>query len=257
MQKLTCLILAVTFIFNSGCITTPSYEDKTLDLPKTASGLSSQMAGSAKVDSLIYLPSKLPLETFFSKLKKGEFTQALKKVDLNYKPTNANNEALTQLIEHDFIPVYVEFTNTGTKTMTLREGHFWLTDGEHRFQAINSTELPLRFKKINGPAITANVINTSVLVVGVAALLVAIAVVSSNGGNSGGLSGLFGGDPFVMNDMYLTTRVDYKNYLISKKELAPGETKKGILFFSVKDVSDLEDLKLNYQDLLAASIPGR
>lgn len=249
-RKFILLALASSLTLNSGCIHTSSRETKSLELPQNQ-GHSEQVFGNLKIASTVYLPTKLPLKDFFTRMKNGEFTQAFKKIDLNYKQSNINDEVLADILEAGFIPVYVQIENTGSEAVSLNEKNFILDNGPSQIKAYYAEALPKEFKKFNPKALAANVVNTGIVVIGFTALIVAMLVAESR--SSGALSfpkysgpDLDDNQKQVFNSTTKTTQVDYKDYLITSSELKPGEIKKGLLFFNLKSTLELDDYQLRF-----------
>lgn len=244
MKKWIYYFIISSIVFNTGCIHTSSFHKESIEL-SDAKPNQNQYFEKIKVQSLIYTPEKLPLEDFFSRLKKGEFVNAFKKMDLNYESSNANNKALKKMIDRGYIPVYVEFLNEGAEPVTLSEKFFKLSDGSFQKSAIPQQELPNYFKNIDPNAIAANVFNTGAVIVGFAAMM-AVFVMAKGGGEGGtGLPSSLNGE--VYNNIKHTTKIDYQDYLISEKTINPGEAQKGLLIFRLDESEEKENLKLIFE----------
>lgn len=250
-------------LFHSGCIHTSSHEYRNIEIP-SRKGLSEQNFGEVKVDSAIYLPSKFPLTDFFSRLKKGEFTDAFKRIDLEYKQSTINDKVLEQIIDSGFIPVYVEIKNQGKKPIHIDEKSFALTNiangtngtngtnGKQEIKAFYSETLPREFTKFNTSAAAANVINTGIVIVGFAAVLAGMLIITS-ASSAGSLSfpnfhpNGNSSDIKVYNDTTTVTKVNYNSFLITSSVLNPGESKNGLLFFYTQDLVGIHEFKLIFQ----------
>jgi len=211
--------------------------------------------GDLEFDHLIYTPSKLPLEDFFSRMMNGEFAEALKRIDLRYKPAESDNAAIQTLLDAGIVPVYVRVTNSGSKPMKFDPESLQLADDTDRFAAIAAKNLPRTFKQLNPKAVGANVANTVIVfaaAVGVMVVIAAVVVASSKGG-VGGHVGNFGdipggsssgSDSSIYNSVHQTVAISYQNLLLPAVELAPGATTKGLVFFRVPTKIDRSDLRL-------------
>jgi len=231
-RRSIAVLVVICQIFNSGCIHTADHETKNIELPQTQEDLSVKNFGNVEIRSAIYLPSKLPLSDFFSRVRRGELSEAFKKMDLNYRPSHSQNKALEDIVESGFIPVYVEIKNQGDESLSFDEKNFTIIDHQREIKAFYSESLPREFKKFSTSAAAANVVNTGIVIVGFAAVLFAMIFIEKN--SSGGdphLPNTGGSSPQIYNSTIKTTHVDYKNYLLSAATLKPGESKKGLLFF--------------------------
>jgi hypothetical protein len=244
------LLLAASLALNTGCIHTPTVEYKTVGSPNF-SALVDHKFGDLETKSIIYLPSKLPLGDFFSRLARGEFSDAFKQLDLNYRESNTNDRALMDVIDEGFIPVYVDIGNQGLSPAEISEKNFALTNGRTQIKAIEAAAVPKEIKRFSPEAMAADVFNVGAVVVGMAALLVALIAIASscNGCNFSGLqipsdSGGGSGDSVVINDVVKTTKIDYQSFLLSATILAPGQSIGGILLFHVGRKAGLDGYKL-------------
>jgi len=255
LRKSLVWSLSLIFVFDSGCIHTPTLEHKMVQAPVPAVFFAEAKSGDLKTSSVVYLPSKLPLEDFFTRMGHGEFSAAFKKFDLNYRASNTNDEALRELIRNGFVPVYVLIENRGTTPMIISEKNFVLTDGVARMHAIAAHDVPIELTKFSPEAFAANTFNIGVVVVGMTALVVALAVIATNcqGNCYSGLSNLdFHGpgsssssdDPPVLNDLTKITVIDYNSYLLSMKPLQPGEKAEGLLLFHMKNGAGWNEYRL-------------
>lgn len=247
-RKAISFLLMICQVLSSGCIHTPDYETKNMELPRIQEDLSVKAFGDAKIRNAIYLPSKLPLADFFSRVRRGEFTTAFKKIDLNYRSSNTNDEVLENIIESGFIPVYVEIKNQGQIPLIFNEKNFTVVTDQKETKAFYAESLPQEFKKFNSSAAAANVINTGIVIVGFAAVLGAMIFIQNNssGGESPHPPNTGNESQRIYNNITKTTHVDYKSYLISATTLKPGESKSGLLFFYVGDVVGIDNTQLIY-----------
>lgn len=251
-SKLVISLWLVLSLLNSSCIHTQSHEYKEIKNPNASTPpLMTKQFGDLQLRSVVYVPSKFPLSNFFTRLKKGEFTDAFKRLDLNYKQSNVNDEALAQIIDHGFIPAYVEVQNLGKESVILDEKNFFLSNGKNQIKGFYSEHLPKEFKEFSPAAVGANVINTGVVIVGFVAILAAFVVVASSSSSGNPDFSFLGKDKDqvntndgVYNDINTTTKVDYKNLLLTKTEIKPGETMRGLLFFNFENYIDIHEHEL-------------
>lgn len=250
------LMLATSMAYSTGCIHINSRETAKVEIDEDAAG-NMLRAGGLKIESLVYTPAKLPLEDFFARLSAGEFTQALREIDLRYQPSKTDNQALQELLAAGLVPVYVRVSNEGRKPVSYRESAFYLTDGASHYPPIASAELPHEFEHFSPVALGVNVYNTGVVVVGVAAMMCVL--VLTKGPSLGGFV-----DPFdaprgsrkrddtgsnnqrskIYNDTTKTTKVDYKDYLLTASTLPPNGSSKGLLFFHLPGGANLDRMAL-------------
>lgn len=235
--RLLPLLMAFQF-FNSGCVHTSSIEKREIEQP-TYSTLDTQQYDKIQVRSVVYLPSKFPLEDFFRRMTKGEFTEAFKKIDLDYKASNTSDRALQEIIDAGFVPAYVEVKNQGPNAINIDEKDFILTNGKEEIPAFRSEFLPNEFAKFNPEAAAANVVNMGVVVVGFAAVTVAFFLLAQSSSSGSGPApespfGWFQNDE-IFNDTTKITKVNYRSYLISPSQIETGQTRSGLLFFNLKN----------------------
>lgn len=237
------LISAVMFL-NAGCIHLPSAETKTV-APETSGAFTLNETPQYLIESLVYQPEKFPLDDFFIRLKKGEFVEAFKAIHLSYRPSNTQNQALKELIAAGYTPVYVKFTNKTEREMSFDESYFRLIAAGERYAPLSVRSLPSEFSHFSFQSTAANVYNVTVVVVATVVLMVAIVGLATAGGgggggnwgdlfsssNNGGRSGRSENE--VLNDVTIETKIDYRDHLIKKTTLQPGEKVQGLLFFKV------------------------
>jgi hypothetical protein len=245
LRKCMPWTLTLILLFDFGCIHTPVLEHKMVQKPAPSVFFTEVANENLKTASVVYLPSKLPLEDFFTRLSYGEFSQAFKKFDLNYRGSNTNDGALRELIRNGFIPVYVQVENRGAKPLLISENNFVLTDGVARVHAINAADVPMEITKFSPEALAANTFNVGVVVVGMAALVVALVAIAGSCNGACNFNG-FGntpdfqsspasGDSMVLNGLTKTTVIDYNAYLLSQKPLEPGHKTEGLLLFHMRN----------------------
>jgi hypothetical protein len=235
------LLVSLSLIFNASCVHVASSEIKRVEEPSDK-GLTTLRIDGTKVDYLVYHPSQLPLNDFFSRLKRGDYKEAFKKIDLRYRPKNYSDEVMTELLDEGFVPVYVKVKNEGAAPVSFDEKSFTLKYNGSEKKAFYSEYLPKEFEHFNPKAVAANVYNGTLVIVGFAAVLAVVIMGHGNmpsipGGSSSGSGGGGGSGEDIYNNVSKKVRVDYKNYLISKTELKPGEEAKGLLFFNIENDS--------------------
>ena len=258
MTKLIQLFLVLSFFLNSSCIHVSSTEHKTLEL-KSRKDLQ-QIAGptNLRIYSLIYTQSVFPLETFLKKLIAGDFNDAVRKVNLFYKPSNVDNQLISELIEDGLVPVYVKIENTSGIPVEINEKNFLIDDDGQPVAALNSREIPRAFTRFNSRAVAANAYNIGAVAIVYVGVLVAIGIVSSQSGSSTNLGYLGSSasgsssksssdesDNKIINRTQKTTVIDYQNYLLSERTLEPYSSFEGLLFFRIK--SKNSELKIAYK----------
>lgn len=242
------LLLAILAALN-GCVSVRDQENKAVDAGRVAESrlrevFTVEQAGSLRIQALVYHPKRLPLEDFFRNLASGRYEKAFKSNRFR-SPAATDDEALRILIKAGLIPVLVDATNVGkdpvdasSLTLTL-EGA-----GAEALTPIPGAQLPYEFEKLNPKAIAANAYNTTVVVVGYATLVAALAVAAiapcaQSRCDAGPLMDAMGRfaaalDPHegpVLNHIHKTTVVEYGDLLWKPRPLAPGQTATGLLFF--------------------------
>lgn len=231
-------ILGFTLFVNAGCIHLPPAETKTV-APETSGPFTLNENRQYRIESMAYKREKYPLDDFLRRLKKGEFVEAFKAIHLNYQPSNTQNQALKELIEAGYTPVFVRFTNKTESEMNFDESYFKLIAENQRYSALSVKTLPREFSHFSFQSTVANVYNVTVVVVATLVLFAALgALRASPQGNWDGLFSDFsdGGrhsqqSSNILNDVTIETKIDYRNHLIKKTVLGPGETTQGLLFF--------------------------
>ncbi len=110
---------------------------------------------------------------------------------------------------------------------------FILHSGDQQFSALNETQLPNEFTRINPAAIGANVANAVILVALVVIVIAAAAATRGHfsSGGSGNQSQASGGPLF--NRMEKTTTVAYNDYLLKMQQLLPDQEAMGLVFFKL------------------------
>lgn len=240
-------LLTFVHLSNLGCIHTQSHERAAIEIPESQ-GIEMQAIANLEIGSIVYRPSKLPLSDFFARLSRGEFKEAFQKIDLDYKQSNANDRAMIELIEHGYIPVYVQIRNLGSSSVSFDEKNFSLVSDGNQVKAFYSDQLPYEFKSFSPKAVAANVYNVGLVVIGFVAVVAAMAIVAgaSHGGTPGwpdsGLDGLK--DMRAINDTDRTTTIEYKHYLIHASQVNPQGTTSGLLFFKVDNLAGIHNYKL-------------
>jgi hypothetical protein len=249
------LFLCISLFFNGGCIHPSAIEDKSLNLSGTDKTPESRVAHSTlQIESIVYSQTKWPLTDFFERLMDGEFRDSIAKVDLRYTPSNTQNEILRELIDDGFIPVFVNIKNTSSIPIKISESQFYLESDSSHIPAIAADRVPRMFKRFSPEAVAASVYNVGVVVVTSAVLLAALVAIAKD--NNGFNQMYFGDMPAlsgpqnstVINDPEKTTKINYRNYLISKREIPPYSEVQGLLFFFNSAKRDSRVLHLGFED---------
>lgn len=229
---------------NTSCIHTKKYEDKDVSLNQSTSEFYHKITyPNVEIQNVVYSKTKYPLSDFFEKLMEGEYNESIKKIDLDFKPTNTNNDIMHDLLDRRIIPAYVSIKNTSTQDIMISYKQFYLKNSHSSYQAFNPEYLPTEIKKTSPEAIAANIYNVTIGVTVTIVLLLSIA--SATGGSVPNAGGLL--DFPIYNDTEKVTRIDYKNYLINEKVIKPNEQVYGLVFFSLKKVKSPHDFKLDYR----------
>lgn len=246
-------LVTCIYILNLGCIHTQSHERAAIEIPESQ-GVEMQVIANLEIGSLVYRPSKLPLSDFFSRISRGDFREAFQKLDFDYKQSNATDKAMIELIEHGYIPAYVQIKNLGSSPVSFDEKNFSLVSEVDQVKAFYSDQLPYEFKSFNPKAVAANVYNVGLVVIGFVGVVAAMAIVMAAGHGSPELSGLGGFDGLkdmkAINDTDRTTSIEYKNYLIHATQLKPQGTTSGLLFFKVDNLTGIHNYKLVFSNYI-------
>lgn len=245
LAALACFLL----ILNSACIHVPSHEAKSISIEKINPGaLVSKSYGDTEISHMIYKPSKWPLESFFTRLEKGEFAKAFHDIDFDYRSSNVDNKALEELINHGLIPVLVKIKNNSLQTLTLDEKQFHLKSKTKSYASLSPRDLPREFSSFNTEAAAANIANVTGIVIAVVGVLVAVTVLSHDHGDHGQSLVYMGdsSDSTVINDTELHTEIHYQDYLVKRSEILPGQSFEGLVFFKVDSRDELQDFTLSW-----------
>jgi hypothetical protein len=247
--KVYRFFLCFVFFLNTSCIHTASSETKSVEIEKTITdSVDILKVDNLQIRSKVYSDEKYPLSDFFNKLLRGDFKESFKKANLNYKPSNTKNEMLRNLLSSGLVPVYVSIKNTSSQNRTISYEQFSLSDDRETYQSLNPVNLPKQIRQFSPAAAASNVYNVTVVATVTLMLLVLIAY-APNGIQGGGGSGNFFDEP-ILNETQKTTRIDYKNYVIGKKTLAPNEELSGLLFFNLESMQDTSDFKIKFGETL-------
>ena len=251
MKRFIPLTLVFILFFNSSCIHVASTEHTTLEL-KTQKPLQEVKGPSnLRINSVVFTETVYPLETFLKKLLAGDFNEAIRKVNLTYKPSNVDNRLLSELIQEGLVPVYVKIENNSADPVEINEMNFFISDDANQVSALTPQEIPQAFTRFNSKAVVANAYNIGVVAVVYIGVLVAIGVVTQHGGGyHPGYSGSSGSafseaNEMIINPVSKTTVIDYQHYLIGEKVVQPNSSIEGLLFFRFK--AQHSDLKLAYK----------
>ncbi len=188
------------------------------------------------MESLIYRPAELPLEAFFRRLAKGDFEKALRSIRLRYEPSSHDGKAMKAIISAGFVPVLVRARNAGPTAAGVEPAALTLKSPEGDLSAIPEGDLPRELESVHWPSVAANMYNTTVVVVGYAAVLAAVAVTAYYSGAAlpAELASLHPAEVRVWNPVKKVLDLDYRDFLYRGGPLQPGETRQGLLFFRLR-----------------------
>jgi hypothetical protein len=264
-EKIFMIFMCVALGLNSGCGHFQPVDSRTVEQPKNPA-FQQQESKGLLIRSVVYIPSKLPLNDFFSRLRHGEFNEAFRKLDIRYHSSNTGNEATKQLIAAGFIPVYVEIKNTGSTPVSVNERSFVLDNGKLKVSALLSGDVPREFHSggvAAGPKAKASVGDIAAAVVGMAALLAAFVIVmvplaalcqghcdfsgwqsSPKATGSGSPAHADSQEDSTAKDFARRTKIVYNSQLLADTRINPGESAQGLLLFHMDRQDGLEDYKL-------------
>lgn len=262
MKKLIHAFLPFAFVLNSSCVHTRSREHVEVQpiAATNADGVISKVrVDGTTLDYVIYRSSELPLHDFFFHLKRGDYKTAFRKMKLNYRPANYEDDVLNELLSAGFVPTYVKVKNDGTTPLQFDEKSFALSYTDTTTKAFFADQLPREFKRFSPKAAVANAYNTAVVVVGFAAVLAAVMVMPM--ARNPELAPAFGSKPIdsdstIYNDIHTTVYVDYKKLLISKVTLNSGEETKGLLFFHTGSADLPSEIELTFTPGIEPAAPA-
>lgn len=248
------LFLVFLVIWSEACIHTPrSYRERMVPAALAGKPDRSLISGSAQIHGLVYSQAELPLSDFFRRLSEGEFTEALKSFNLSYRPSNIYSSLVSDLIDRGTIPVYIEIKNIGAEPLRISERNFVLKHKEKRILALAADQVPNEIKSFSPQAALANTYNTVIVTLAVLTILLLLGASGGNhwpangpAGAPGGISTSKSSESVIWNDTYPSTYIDYRDYLFSRSEIAPGEVRKGLIFFNYKHFSQEDELELLY-----------
>lgn len=239
-------LICITLIFNTSCIHTKSNEIKQVELEKEKNTFTNTLLlKNLEIKSIVYSETKFPLSDFFNRLMEGEFKESIKQANLNFKPSNTENEIMHDLLGNGIVPAHVFIKNVSNNEIKLSFKQFYLSNGNERHVAFNPDYLPNEIKQFSPTAVAANVYNFTVVVTitfMIALLLSPISHYSS--GPYGG--GYHKKKDDIFNETDKTIRIDYKNYVISEKILRPGEETNGLIFFNLKKLKNPHNYYLEF-----------
>ena len=252
-------LLILIFILNSSCVHLNSTDYQAVDLE--SSKVSNQQTitfDKLQIENLVYTENVYPLEESLRKLVAGDFDEVLNNIDFKYKPSNTDNKIILELLKEGLVPVYVNVKNTGSEPAKISEKNFYISGGAEHVQAMNLKNVPRSFKRFNAKAIAVNAYNISVVVVGTVVALAMLGIIfkggsfpsgiGSGGSSKGRYSSSGGGAQdknTVINDTQITTKIDYRKYLISEQTIEPNQSIQGLLFFRVSPASSKFSLKFH------------
>lgn len=238
------IMLSAILILTSSCSISQVRETETISFANVnTSKLQKKTSGDISYSEFIYSPSKWPLEDFISGLSSGRFDEAIRNLDISYRPSNVDNELMLNLIKNGFIPVYVEIQNNGASDVPLSLNEFTLTDGKEKMAPLKRSELPNRVSRFSPGNVAENATTLTGVVV-FAALIVAVMAAAGPGNYNLGAGGTdskwFGrgdglADQGTLKSSTVITSINYGDALLADKVLKPGETAQGLLFFQTKN----------------------
>lgn len=247
--------LAASLVLAPACVRTDDKRDAAVELDTEAEPvLKLEQSGGLLVESLVYEPSRWPLEDFVANLSRGRFRESMRSFDPRYHATTSENEAIATLLEAGIIPVYVRARPTAEQTAAefVAESDFELSDGSRSYELIPAAALPKEIARLNPKAVGANVLNVAV-VVGATVIIIA-AVCQGSGG--GGIGNPFGGmghrkddagekeEPRVFNPVMQTVTIDYRDFLFGQGFVDAKGAREGLLFFKAAKRPQWTKLKL-------------
>lgn len=247
LEFIVKLSIVFVLLLNSSCIHTTSTESHFVSIkdsdkaPRNVSSINSVI-----LEQIVYQPEQLPLEVFFRRLQGGEFVDAFKKINFNYKQSNTDNQMIREMLSDGLVPAYVRVKNTSEHPLMIKSTQFVLkvSDGKTESPALDASEIPYQFSRFNPSAFAANVYNIGVVVIVTVAIILILAS-ASNGGHMP--SNFFPSesrhshsDSEVLNPIQKTTKLKYEDYLLNRIVLAPGAEIQGLLFFRLKP--DLQNI---------------
>jgi len=240
MQRVLRSLVALLFTFTASCVSQPVHEVRNLNLARiNTSGLPIRTNNDIQFSEMIYSGSKLPLEDFFNGVMTGQFTNALKNLDVLYHPSNTDNEVLLELISHGIVPVFVSIKNRSQKDLPFDPQKFVLIDNRVAHTPISKKEIPDRITRFSTANATINVINVGavvLLIAGILAVLVTTrANIPSNLGSGGSSGSGSNGELYELKGTTFITKIDYGKLILESTTLQPGETVQGLLFFQTKN----------------------
>jgi hypothetical protein len=240
MNKWLKIFVAFIFSLTTSCVSKPLRENHTLNINRIdASSLPEKSTGSLQYSEQIYTTSKLPLEDFFNGVMTGQFVNALKNLDILYRPSNTDNEVLLELLGHGIVPVFIKVHNAGGNPMQFNPQQFSLVDNGVNHSSINKSELPDRITKFSTANAASNVINVGAVIILMTAVIAAMVAARSNlpghisegAFNSGGSST----ELYELKGTTIITKIDYGSLILEPKVLQPKETVQGLVFFQTKN----------------------
>ena len=220
-------------------------EDLKLNLTENQKSKNSEFE-DYRMNFFIYSENKYPLEDFFNQLKSGEFNESLKSINLKYTPANTDNKVFKKLIEHGYVPVYLNYQNTSQSELKIQFNEFQITDGKNLLTPIDPINLPKNFKQFHPQALVANTYNITVTVASVAVLALLLASLKVQNFNFKDLDIAPNNDTEIIYPLDYTTRIDYQNLVLREKVLKPNESFSGLLFFYNKKNQNLEKYYLKH-----------
>jgi hypothetical protein len=235
--------LTASFIVAPGCVRTDDRRDATveLDTDESKARLAVVRQDGLTLESLVYEPTRWPLEDFVAHLSLGRFRESMQSFDPRFHGTTSENEAIAALLDAGLIPVYVRVSSDRPEATWIAEGDLELSDGARSYELIPAAALPKEIERLNPKAVGANVVNVAVVVGATVILVAALA----KGGGGGGLGNPFGGvgsgggkrhterkeAPRVINPVMQTVTIDYRDFLLRQGFVDAKGVREGLVFF--------------------------
>lgn len=240
------IFISAMLAITSSCVAKQVRETESVSFEKIdTSKLPIKKTGTFEYSEFIYSTSKWPLENFISGIAAGRFDEAIKNLDITYRPSNVDSEMMLNLVRNGFIPVFVKIQNTGLIEAPLNLKDFVLIDSGSSLTPLKKQDLPNRTSHFSAGNVVDNAANLTGIVV-FTALIVAVIFAAEPGNyniGGGGTDNMwFGaGDGKANSDNSLKsttviTNISYGNALLTDRILKPGETIQGLLFFQTKNL---------------------
>ena len=237
------------FLLNTSCIHSGSVQTKDVVVNEDSKfELRTIVFDDFEIQSIVFQKSKLPLEDFFSKLMKGEFKDSILNLNLKYRPSNVDNEALRKLLDFRFVPVYVKIKNNYKENKIVSYKDFTLFNLEQYLTSLGPEALPNKFTQDSegtDPDIVLQNVGETILLL---PLILLLAVILPFPGMILPESKAMRERNKKLSIQYKNTeKIDYKNLLLDQITIEPNKEYVGLLFFRAKENLNSENLNLQFQ----------